>query len=50
MSPSDLQACLLPTVVRNINKERSEEVCVGTACFHSTVFPQPPAGRGHRSA
>jgi len=25
MSPSDLQACLLPTVVRNINKERSEE-------------------------
>lgn len=26
MSPADLQACLLPTVVRNINKERSEEV------------------------
>ncbi|KAF5829639.1 hypothetical protein DUNSADRAFT_15706 [Dunaliella salina] len=25
MSPADLQACLLPTVVRHINKEKSEE-------------------------
>lgn len=27
MSPMDLQAGLLPTIVRNINKEKSEEVC-----------------------
>lgn len=26
MSPADLQACLLPTVIRNIQKEKSEEV------------------------
>ena len=26
MSPSDLQACLLPVITRNINKEKSDEV------------------------
>lgn len=43
MPPADLQVCLLPTVVRNVNKEKSEEVGACTlACRHARAH----AGRG----
>ncbi len=36
MGPADLQACLLPTILRNVNKEKSEQVC---ACVRCAVLP-----------
>ncbi len=38
MPPADLQACLLSTVVRNINREKSEEVRPRSA----SLAPSPP--------
>jgi len=40
MSAAELQSCLLPTVVRNINKEKSEEVrsCDARFIAHCVLF------------